>query len=102
MARPRSCISAVNYAEVIDKLIEQGFSPDTAQAAVDLYGCDIVDASKARGALAGRMHAVTKGKDLSLGDRFCLGLAAELGLPVLTADRRWKDLDIGIKITLIR
>jgi ribonuclease VapC len=30
---------------------------------------------------------------VSLGDRACLALALRLGLPALTADRRWLDLE---------
>jgi ribonuclease VapC len=39
---------------------------------------------------------------LSLGDRACLALAMELKLPVVTADRAWIDLDLGIDICVIR
>lgn len=39
---------------------------------------------------------------LSLGDRACLALAAELGIPALTADQTWAGLDIGVKVELIR
>lgn len=38
----------------------------------------------------------------SLGDRACLALAMELKLPVVTADRAWIDLDLGIDICVIR
>jgi PIN domain nuclease of toxin-antitoxin system len=31
-----------------------------------------------------------------------LQLDRELSLPVLTTDRRWKTLDLGLEVTLIR
>jgi PIN domain nuclease of toxin-antitoxin system len=37
-----------------------------------------------------------------LGDRACLALAQQLDLPVLTADKIWQRLDIGVSIQLIR
>jgi PIN domain nuclease of toxin-antitoxin system len=45
---------------------------------------------------------MTRSAGLSVGDRACLGLAKELDLPVVTADRMWASLDLGIEIELIR
>lgn len=39
---------------------------------------------------------------LSLGDRACLSLAVLRGLPVLTADRVWARLTVGIEVHCIR
>ncbi|MFV2000241.1 MAG: hypothetical protein ACC654_07750 [Acidimicrobiia bacterium] len=39
---------------------------------------------------------------LSLGDRACLATAAELGVPAVTADRMWSDLDLGVDVISIR
>ena len=41
-------------------------------------------------------------KGLSLGDRACLALASLTGRIVVTADRVWPELDLGIDIRLIR
>ena len=49
-----------------------------------------------------RLRSVTRGAGLSLGDRACLALGDRLGCPVITADRAWASLDIGIEIVLIR
>ena len=100
--RTEACVSAVNAAEVVGKLIELGMAPDEAGARFDLYGCDVIEADGARAIAAGRLHAVTHRTGVSLGDRFCLALAMERGLPVLTGDRRWKTLDLGIEVRLIR
>lgn len=51
---------------------------------------------------AARLRGATRPRGLSLGDRFCLSLAARLALPVLTTDRAWADLDLGIDIRLVR
>ena len=50
----------------------------------------------------GILRTLTKSAGLSLGDRACLGLAKKLGVPVLTADRTWLDLSIGVKVRAIR
>ena len=101
-SRGSACISAINASEVVAKLIEAGLSPDQAQDIFDQYGCEVVVADRERGMLSGRLHALTRRKGVSLGDRFCLALALELGLPVLTADRRWKSLDLDVEVVLIR
>jgi len=38
----------------------------------------------------------------SLGDRACLALANQLGLPAVSADRSWGKLQTGIPIELLR
>jgi PIN domain nuclease of toxin-antitoxin system len=37
-----------------------------------------------------------------LGDRACLALALRLGLPVMTADRIWGKVTLGVDVQLIR
>ena len=44
----------------------------------------------------------TKALGLSLGDRACLALAQRQALPVLTADKTWKQLDLAIEVQLLR
>jgi PIN domain nuclease of toxin-antitoxin system len=51
---------------------------------------------------AGLLSPLTKPFGLSLADRACLVLARQLGVPVVTADRAWKKLDLGIEIRVIR
>jgi PIN domain nuclease of toxin-antitoxin system len=51
---------------------------------------------------AGFLRASTRAFGLSLGDRACLAQARHLGLPVVTADQKWKDLDVGVEVLVIR
>jgi ribonuclease VapC len=101
-ALPSACISAVNYAEVITKLIEEGLPFSHAETFFARLYCKVVEVDEARAALAGEMHEKTRRTGVSLGDRFCLQLAQEFHVPVLTTDRRWKTLDLGVEVTLIR
>ena len=48
------------------------------------------------------MRPATRAAGLSLADRTCLALARRLALPVLTADRSWSDLELGVDVRLIR
>ena len=49
-----------------------------------------------------RLRPLTKARGLSLADRACLALARRLEIPVLTADRDWADLNLGVTVQLIR
>ena len=48
--------------------------------------------------MRGLLAPLTKPFGLSLADRACLVLARRLGLPVVTADRAWAKLDLGIPL----
>ncbi|MFC4456191.1 type II toxin-antitoxin system VapC family toxin [Deinococcus sonorensis] len=99
-------IHAVNLAEVLSRLAERGSAPeDSMRALTDAGVMKLlqVDPGTVDDALnAARFHPVTRHAGLSLGDRYCLALAARLDVPVLTADRAWADLNVGVTVELIR
>jgi ribonuclease VapC len=97
-----SRISAVNYAEVLTHLVEMGLPPSEARFTVEVMAFSVVAADQSTATTAGLLHEKTRRTGVSLGDRFCLALALETGLPVLTTDRIWKDLDVGVEVILIR
>jgi ribonuclease VapC len=99
---PGTLISAINFAEVVTKLIDRGVSSEDARALAESTRHHVVDADRDQAMRAGLRRETTRRSGLSLGDRFCLALAEASGSPVLTADRAWKDLDLGVEITLIR
>src|SRR5215469_5151534 len=59
-ALARSLLSAVNFAEVISKLIDKGIDPDDAHEAAFQLRCEIVPADQERAAAAGLLHARTR------------------------------------------
>jgi PIN domain nuclease of toxin-antitoxin system len=95
-------ISAVNMAEVVSKLVEHGASLNLIRAALSRYGLEIAAFDEELAERTGALRAKTKAFGLSLGDRACLALAGRLALPVLTADRTWKDLNLSIDVRLLR
>ena len=51
---------------------------------------------------ASSLRGGTKSRGLSIGDRACLALALEEGLPALTTDSAWSALDVGVDVRALR
>ena len=97
-----SIMSSVNISESATILIKVGFSIDDAK---DIIGSIIktqISFDNNHAYIAANLYAKTKKYGLSFGDRACLSLAIDKSLPLLTADKIWAKLDIGIDIQLIR
>ncbi|MFN3260718.1 MAG: type II toxin-antitoxin system VapC family toxin [Pikeienuella sp.] len=101
-ALPEALLSAVNLAEVVSKLIERGVAKADVPPLISPFLAGIVPFDKAMALEAGALRAETRAAGLSLGDRACLALAAAEGVPALTADRAWAQVDIGVEIEVIR
>ena len=95
-------ISAVNLAEVHAKLADYGMADAEIRSAVDALALETIAFDVAMAHRAGQLRPATRALGLSLGDRACLALAQVANLPVLTADRAWAALDIGVRIETIR
>jgi ribonuclease VapC len=97
-------MSAVNYAEVISHFIHAGMPPNEVDAMLAPLPLIIVDADAALARTAGRLRQATSEAGLSLGDRFCLALAARDRLPAWTADRQWRAISnrIDAEVVIIR
>ena len=97
-----SVISAVNLAEVAAKLQERGMPDDRVRANIEALELTVAPLEGDLAIDTGLLRASTRAAGLSLGDRACLALARSLGVPALTTDRAWQDLDIGVAIELAR
>lgn len=102
LALPGAVIGAVNLSEVLAKLAEVGLSEADAWSAVSGLALRVVEFDEDLARIAGSLRPVTRALGLSFGDRACLALGRKLGLPVLTADRSWTRLDIGVNVQAIR
>ena len=87
-----SRLLAVNFAEVMERVIRAGGSPAQAERMIDRLEITIVpfDRTLAR-------HAA----ELRQRTRF-MGASLASGLPILSADRDWQKLDLGLDIRMIR
>jgi PIN domain nuclease of toxin-antitoxin system len=99
---PHACISAVNLSEVVAKLAELRVPDDVIGLTLEDLDLNVRSFDQHEAIYAGRLRMATKARGLSLGDRACLSLAASLGATAVTADRAWRDVDVGVPIELVR
>ena len=99
---PNASISAVNLSEVLARLQEIGMPESDVAGVVARLNLRVVAFDEPQARAAARLRSVTRHIGLSLGDRACLALGDRLGCPVVTADRVWASLDVGIEIVVIR
>ena len=100
-------ISAVNWAEVLSRVAEEGENPEELGARLGVEGIigrvvEVIPLTEMDASIIARLRPLTRSAGLSLGDRACLALGMRLGLPVLTADRVWAELDLGVEVRLAR
>lgn len=92
-------ISTVNLAE-----LHQKFGPELPGSLIGDSGSVIASAAftSQHAKQAAEFFDSTKRAGLSLADRACLALAKTMGLPVITADRAWAKVAVGVDVELIR
>lgn len=100
-------MSVANLAEVAAKYRDLGLSSSDLVAQVPRLGIAVEDVTVEDAVL----QADVRERDvlgsagrpqLSLGDRLCIALASRRGLPVLTADRAWDRLELGVRVIQLR
>ena len=95
-------LSAVNASEVVARIVDPGASGEEARASLLGFGLDIRPFDAALAVAAGLLRPATRGQGLALGDRACMALAIREQARVVTADRAWAALDLGVEVELIR
>lgn len=99
---PEAVISTVNLAEVVTRLSLLGMPDEQIRTTLSLLGLRVEPFDEEQAFHAGLLSAQMHSLGLSLGDRACLTLASVTEATVVTADRVWSDLDLGMKIQLLR
>ena len=99
---PDAVMSAINVSEVAACLINLGMPNSDSKNIINslIANIEIFDSEQAY--IAADLRSKTKSLGLSLGDRACLSLAIAKDLPILTADKAWLKLKIGVNIKSIQ
>jgi len=99
----RIVMSSLNIAEAAGILIDLGLSHEECKNNIEPYIDVIVPLDIQQSFEIAFLKKHTKHKGLSIGDRACITLGIETGLPIYTADRIWAGLNLeNANIILIR
>jgi ribonuclease VapC len=98
-----AAISAVNLQEVAKKMLEAGGDAGETRAAIERLELKVHPHDADDAFLAASLAKATRRFGSGLGDRSCMALAIRLGVPAVTTDRVWTQLDIpGLDVVLAR
>jgi PIN domain nuclease of toxin-antitoxin system len=95
-------VSTVNWTEVAQRLAPLGIAPSVLTARAVASGLVLVPFDVDQAERAAALWASTRTARLSLGDRACLALGQVAGAVVVTADRAWAELDVGVTVVVVR
>ena len=88
-----SCISAVNFSEVIIALTKIGVPQNEIQEVVSVIP-EILPFTQDIGLIAGNLFQTTQELGLSLGNSACIATAMQNNMIVYTTDKAWAKLNI--------
>lgn len=95
-------VSAINYSEVLKKVVERGGDIAMTSHFLDRQQLNIVPFDRERAIAAAAILPHTKAHGLSFADRACLSAGKEFGLPVFTSDKRMSETTLDVTVRLIR
>ena len=99
-----AAMSTVNWSEVVQKALAHGVAgtANNLRTDVESLGLELLPFTPAHAETAAALWSSTRHAGLSLGDRACLAVAAELGATAVTADRAWAGLEVPVAVHVVR
>jgi ribonuclease VapC len=94
-------VSSVIYAETLGKAATLGMDRHLIDRALMRTGLRVVEADAETARKVADLFELSRQR-ISLAGRFCLALALERNLPVITGDRIWQDLGLDLEVRLFR
>lgn len=99
---PRALMSSVNWSEVLRKALTEGISVEGMRREFEVLGLTVLPFGTEDAELAATLWTETRHLGLSHADRACIATGIRAKAKVLTADRSWIRLDVGVRIEAIR
>ncbi len=93
-------MSCVNLSEVLQKAEQHGVRTEGLEYDLEALGVEFRDFGLAMARATARTWS--RGTDLSLGDRACIALAADVEGTAVATDARWADAGIDVELRLLR
>ncbi|MGH8160758.1 MAG: PIN domain-containing protein [Gammaproteobacteria bacterium] len=97
-----AAVSTANWSEVVQKSLQRGADVAGMQEEFRELGVAFEPFTASRAETAAHLRESTREHRLSLADRACLAPAIEQQATVLTADRAWPDLSLGVAVQPLR
>ncbi len=97
-----SLVSTINITEALSRLIRIDVTPQDARAFLNQGFPYAVAFDREQAELAGILHAEVRRWGLSYADCACIALGKLRDKTIVTGDRKWKELDLGVRIRLFR
>ena len=98
----KAAISTVNLSEVIAKLADAGIPEEDIRQILSNLNLEVIDFNEEQALKAGMLRPNTKSIGLSFCYRACLALGIILNQPVLTTDRLWGSINVGVEVRVVR
>ena len=93
-----TAMSAINLAEVCIRLVEIGVTEEKVQQILSSIRIQIYPFDVEQAYAVSRVRNLARKYRMSLVDCACI----QLNLPVLTGDKAWTKVNLGVKVVLIR
>ncbi|TPG20059.1 twitching motility protein PilT [Sphingomonas koreensis] len=97
-----SLLSTVNFDEVLLKSAEWRISAEDVLAQLGRLEVSLVPFDLAQAKVSATLQPILHKKGISFAGRACMALATTTGSVILTGDKGWALLDLGLDIRLIR
>ncbi len=98
---PNACMSTVNLAEVLQKIVDKPKEQRMLDAVIANLRIDVVDFDRKHAERVAVIYPCAH-KGISLADRACIALGINENLPIVTDDHESEQLGLGVELVFFR
>lgn len=98
---PQAMISSVGLAEVAARLADRGMPVEEIRSVLDALAVEVVSFDAEMAYTSAELGPLMRDLGVSLGGRATLALGRTREAVVMTANREWARLDIGVPVEIV-